>query len=79
MTITSMQLFKLLLIIWNCRIKEKLGGFCLRMQGSPQTILKVFCTIKLKKCFCVLQKTQHHTWTHVPRLYSLNECLLIAL
>ena len=40
--LTSVQLLKLLLIILNCQIEVKLCGFCLRIQGSPQTIVKVF-------------------------------------
>lgn len=52
MIVTSMQLLKLLLIILNCQIKVKSGGFCLRIQGRPQTILKVRCTVKTKSVLC---------------------------
>lgn len=40
MTVTLMQLLKLLLIILNCQLKVKLDGVCLRIQGRPQTIFK---------------------------------------
>lgn len=78
MIVTSMQLLKLLLIILNCQIKVKLGGFCLRIQGRPQTILKFVVQLR-QKAFYVLQKTQHNRCTHVTRLYLFSRCLLIAL
>lgn len=52
MTATSVQLLKLLLIILNCQIEVKLCGFCLRIQGCPQTIVKDFCVIKPKRALC---------------------------
>lgn len=52
MTVTSMQLLKILLIILNYQIKVKLDGFYLRIQGKPQTVLKVCCTIKTKRILC---------------------------
>ena len=55
MTATSIQLLKLLLIILNCQIEVKLCGFYLRIQGSPQTIVKVFCVIKPKRVLCSLE------------------------
>lgn len=56
MTVTLMQLLKLLLIILNCQIKVKLDGVCLRIQGRPQTILKVSCIIKTKRVFMFFRK-----------------------